>query len=326
MSEEFFSVWIDYNGDCDFDDAGELVYTSAGTSSTVTGLIAIPADLQRMTTMRISMRYNSASTRPCGSFADGEVEDYTINIIPGDGGGTPVGYCEAGVENADSEHIIRVQLGSIDNASNTSAASGYADYTAQVAEVALGQTHTMTVTPSASWEASKLSVWVDWNQDGDFDDSNKATVVNGSGPYEVSLNVPDGAKKGETRMRIRLSYSNGLSTPCGMGWTGEVEDYTVNVKEAGSITQEAESGSKVVVEASAYPNPSPDGKYTIEIPANGRAQQMTVRIFSMQGNLIKNKTVEGNRATVSLQDLNKGLYQMQITSGGDVYHKKLVYR
>jgi PKD repeat protein len=325
---EYFSVWIDYNGDCDFDDAGELVYTSAGVTSTVTGVITIPAELQGMTTMRIAMRFSEASTRPCGNFADGEVEDYTINIVPndGDGGGSNTGYCDAGVDNADNEHIVQVQLTNVDN---LSAASGYADYTTQVANVTVGQTHSLTVTPSASWDESKLSVWVDWNQDGDFDDSNEATVITGSGPYSIDLKVPEGAKLGETRMRIRLSYGNSLSAPCGNGWTGEVEDYTIKVQAAGTTSQQAEGGkSQVVVikEANVYPNPSPNGQYTVEVPATGKNQQIRVRIFSLQGNLTKTKNAAGNRTTISLKGAGKGVYHMQVISGSKVYNKKLMYR
>ncbi|EAY28951.1 GEVED domain-containing protein [Microscilla marina] len=329
---EYFSVWIDYNGDCDFDDAGELVYTSEGTMNTVTGMIAIPADLQGMTTMRVAMRFSDVATRPCGNFADGEVEDYTIHIVPGDGDNddddddndNDNDYCDAGADNLGSEHIAQVQLSNIDNSSTS---SGYANYTSEVANVSVGQTHNLTVTPSASWEDSKLSVWVDWNQDGDFNDSNEANVVTGVGPYSIELDVPAGAKLGETRMRIRLSYANSMNEPCGNSWTGEVEDYTLKVQKAGTSSQEAEAGKpKLVLEASAYPNPSPNGQYTVEVPANGQAQQMNIRVFSLQGNLVTSKTAEGNRTTLSLQGLGKGLYHMQVVSGGKVYNKKLIYR
>ncbi|MCG8894460.1 T9SS type A sorting domain-containing protein [Tenacibaculum finnmarkense] len=79
---EYFTVWIDYNKDGDFSDAGEQVTT--GNSSSATNRVAnivIPENAKLgKTRMRVSMKYNSASTS-CGTFGDGEVEDYTVNII-----------------------------------------------------------------------------------------------------------------------------------------------------------------------------------------------------------------------------------------------------
>ncbi len=79
---EYFTVWIDYNKDGDFSGAGEQVTT--GNSSSATNRVAnivIPENAKLgKTRMRVSMKYNSASTS-CGTFRDGEVEDYTVNII-----------------------------------------------------------------------------------------------------------------------------------------------------------------------------------------------------------------------------------------------------
>lgn len=76
---EYWKVWIDFNKDGDFNDAGEEVMAGNG-SSDVTGNIAIPASADSgATRMRISMRYNSAPAN-CGAFSYGEVEDYTVNI------------------------------------------------------------------------------------------------------------------------------------------------------------------------------------------------------------------------------------------------------
>lgn len=83
---EYFKVWIDYNNDKDFDDAGENVYTSAGVTAVVTGSFTVPSGTAAVTgtRMRVSMK-DGAITSPCEVFTYGEVEDYTINIA----GATP---------------------------------------------------------------------------------------------------------------------------------------------------------------------------------------------------------------------------------------------
>ncbi|MFD1161272.1 immunoglobulin-like domain-containing protein [Hwangdonia seohaensis] len=78
---EGYSVWIDYNIDGDFDDAGEQVWTNARTKTTpVSGNFTIPSTaVEGSTRMRVSMKYNAVPTS-CETFQYGEVEDYTVVI------------------------------------------------------------------------------------------------------------------------------------------------------------------------------------------------------------------------------------------------------
>jgi len=78
---EYWKIWIDYNGDNDFADAGEEVFSGSGTSK-VTGNFTVPSGLNIVTRMRVSMKYNGAPTS-CETFTYGEVEDYTVNISGG---------------------------------------------------------------------------------------------------------------------------------------------------------------------------------------------------------------------------------------------------
>ncbi len=79
---EGYAVWIDYNYDGDFADAGELVWSNSATQNTpVSGTFTVPtSSSQTATRMRVSMKYNGIPTS-CESFTYGEVEDYTVNII-----------------------------------------------------------------------------------------------------------------------------------------------------------------------------------------------------------------------------------------------------
>ena len=78
---EGYSVWIDYNRDGDFSDAGEQVFTQAPTQATpVSGSFIVPTNaVENSTRMRVTLSYN-ANVGPCDSFQYGEVEDYTIII------------------------------------------------------------------------------------------------------------------------------------------------------------------------------------------------------------------------------------------------------
>ena len=78
---EYWRIWIDYNNDNDFDDAGELVYDAGATSTTAkTGTLNISATATGTARMRVSMKYNAAPT-PCEGFTYGEVEDYPVSFV-----------------------------------------------------------------------------------------------------------------------------------------------------------------------------------------------------------------------------------------------------
>ncbi|WAC01142.1 DUF5011 domain-containing protein [Lacinutrix neustonica] len=83
---EAYAVWIDYNKDGDFTDAGEQVFSQAPTQATpVSGTFTVPNTATNGTTrLRVAMKYNAAPTS-CESFQYGEVEDYTVNIQAGAG-------------------------------------------------------------------------------------------------------------------------------------------------------------------------------------------------------------------------------------------------
>ena len=89
---------------------------------------------------------------------------------------------------------------------------------------------TANVTVTAS-SAGKLDAWVDFNNNGNFNDSgekvfNNITVV--AGANSLSFAVPNGATPALTFARFRLSATGGLG-PTGLASDGEVEDYQVQI-------------------------------------------------------------------------------------------------
>ena len=76
---EFWRIWIDFNGDGDFDDIGEQVFTANNKRDIVTGSFSVPSDASGQTRMRITMK-NGGAPSPCEIFSNGEVEDYTVDF------------------------------------------------------------------------------------------------------------------------------------------------------------------------------------------------------------------------------------------------------
>ncbi|MBS3914062.1 MAG: DUF5011 domain-containing protein, partial [Bacteroidetes bacterium] len=77
-----YKVWIDFNIDGDFNDAGEMVLTSGPISGfDASATFAVPylaQSFEGSTRMRVGASYGSFSNTPCGVNTVGEFEDYGI--------------------------------------------------------------------------------------------------------------------------------------------------------------------------------------------------------------------------------------------------------
>lgn len=81
------AIWIDYNHNGSFDDAGEQVFVESATLTgprNVTGSFMVPATaMSGVTGMRVTVSEGNAgaSLTPCLSYGYGETEDYLVNLV-----------------------------------------------------------------------------------------------------------------------------------------------------------------------------------------------------------------------------------------------------
>lgn len=87
--------------------------------------------------------------------------------------------------------------------------------------------------------SNRLDAWIDFNQDGDWDDPDEQIFTNldlgaFSGLRELNFTIPqdfgDNVEFGDTYARFRLSTAGGLLTT-GSAVDGEVEDYRVTIRD-----------------------------------------------------------------------------------------------
>ncbi|MBL0342784.1 MAG: hypothetical protein IPP71_18975 [Bacteroidetes bacterium] len=77
----FFSarIWVDYNGNGDFNDAGDLAFSGNG-NGTLSGAISVPASVSSGNkTLRVVIK-RFGLPDPCGNYVLGETEDYSVSI------------------------------------------------------------------------------------------------------------------------------------------------------------------------------------------------------------------------------------------------------
>ncbi len=81
--EEYFLVWIDFNHDGNFNDAGEIAFDPGHTSNTtISGTITIPLTATTgVTRLRVTMQYENPAEGCEANYNYGEVEDYCVYLI-----------------------------------------------------------------------------------------------------------------------------------------------------------------------------------------------------------------------------------------------------
>jgi PKD repeat protein len=160
-----------------------------------------------------------------GSYEYSIYATYTPGGTPPPPPPPPSGYCASTGQNS-ATYIDNVEFGSF---TNSSGAAGYSDFT--------NLTVNMTAGGSVSWRIDKgdstssgFHVWIDFNGDGDFDDSGEEVVRTGmwNNYANGSFNVPSGLNL-TTRMRVTVKRNN-YASACETFSYGEVEDYTVVIQ------------------------------------------------------------------------------------------------
>ena len=248
----YLNAWFDWNKDGDWADAGEHAISDQSlTTGTHSISVSVPSGATLGTTY-VRFRYSSTSglsyDGPSSPPApDGEVEDYTVEILPqidwGDAPESGMSYPTTSTNNG-ARHIIdfSTYLGSgvdsEDDGQPTVGAdgddtNGSDDEDGVVfSTLRRGQSATATVTTSS---AGVLDAWIDFNDDGDWDDSGErifnGTVISSAGSHVLGFTVPANATPtSQTYARFRFS-SSGVSSYNGEAANGEVEDYVVEIED-----------------------------------------------------------------------------------------------
>ncbi len=142
-------------------------------------------------------------------------------------------YCTTSGSNTNYEYIQSIVIGTINNSSGND--GGYANYTNLSTIAAVNSSLNVVLTPGFSGSAYNeyWSIWIDLNQDGDFEDANELVFsTNGITTMSGSFEIPNNALSGSTRMRVSMKW-NSAPPPCGGFTYGEIEDYTIQITNGG---------------------------------------------------------------------------------------------
>ncbi|WP_211206827.1 GEVED domain-containing protein, partial [Thiolinea disciformis] len=257
----YLQAWIDWNGNGNFNDAGEQIITNLqdngsgdtdNTLGTIKMSLSVPngAPLSTYARFRWSSQANLTAT---GSAIDGEVEDYPITRVESD-------YADAPASYGSPSHIINhaIYLGSVvpdsetgpqptpsangDDVANSADEDGLASAPSLVS-TATSFNLPVNVTNTTGQKAWLVG-WIDLNGNGGFEPNEAATIAVSSGANQktIALNWSGltGLSVGTTYLRLRLTTDTSIATgsastsqATGSATDGEVEDYALTITNGG---------------------------------------------------------------------------------------------
>ncbi len=194
------------------------------------------------TTLNYQTSQTSATYYRCNVFCTG-VSSFSTSLFV-DLNSFVSCYCASGATSGTGADIGSVKIGQFSNGSaspitnNPLAVKSYTDYTYLGAiNIIKNLYYPLTVMQisTATIQASRIAAFIDYDHDGIFDPSAEIAyggqTQNGAAGNTVfdSINVPSTALGGLTRMRIVLVQGNTNPDPCNTYFTGETEDYLLNI-------------------------------------------------------------------------------------------------
>ena len=196
-----------------------------GTSAEL-GSTTSTAENAQATGLTINTSYDYYVQTDCGGSTSTWAGPYSFYL----------GYCIPAPTSVDGIGITNLTVGTINNTTGDETGH-YGDYTAQITDANQGVPLSIDITLETGFTYD-LWVWIDWNDDFDFDDADEAQYLGLSSnanptTFTGSITVPLTAALGNHLMRIGGADSGLGSTspsyPCYTSSYATFEDYTINV-------------------------------------------------------------------------------------------------
>lgn len=176
-----------------------------------------------------------------------------------------------------------------------------------------------------------IRVWIDYNNNGTFEASelvatgnNVAAGAGGFGTFTANFTPPSTAVMNTPlRMRVLSDMNNPSSySSCGQLGYGQVEDYAVTLVTNLATSEVKADNDDLVI----YPNPVASGDKVFIKAKNGK--DLKVSISDMSGRLVASPSVVGEGKDVYKinQQLEKGVYMIQVSNGKNSKTSKLIIK
>lgn len=233
-------------------------------------------------------------------------------------------YCTLTSTNSSDEYISNVKItaegaAGVDSSSGASTYTNYSSDPARLVRLAKG-TNNNTISVTKAWTGTiyneAVTVWIDFDRSGTFDDDEFVMSTSGdkTTPVTDTFSVPADAYSGDkpVGMRVALKFSTPQMTPCGSYTYGEVEDYAVMISPTLGVNDNVKASAVQV-----YPNPAIDLLNVTKV-----SDKASYTIYNMAGQAVSKGKVTNGKVQVS--QLEKGVYMIAVDNNGQVNQVKFI--
>ena len=239
--DEMLNVWIDYNNDGDFNDDGELIFSSSGARTTHSGSFTtpfLPENLKVWVRVSTDATFVTNELASCSASEYGQVEDFVANLV-----GAPIVCgpsvsvsCEPITKFLDTDFGAGVWGLEIGGTSFSSGGvfqeGGYKANPCSEFTLESSTLYSITVTTGTDYD-EMLNVWIDYNNDGDFNDdgelifSSSGARTTHSGSFTTPF-LPENLKVW-VRVSTDATFVTNELASCSASEYGQVEDFVANL-------------------------------------------------------------------------------------------------
>ncbi len=173
-------------------------------------------------------------------------------------------YKEA--KGGGDEYIHRVTISNLDNGS---ASENYSNFTNLPALLRAGESYRISVRNGNPYPGDQCAVWVDWNDNGKFDEPMIELTSDNEGRLFTGTITPQkGLDQKAVRMRVRLVGPGETMKPAGNTQYGEVEDYSFAIASWLDVNPDSDTvpvGDSVMVTLTFDDANMDPGTYTTDL-------------------------------------------------------------
>jgi PKD repeat protein len=199
--------------------------------------------------------------------------------------------------------------------STPDATDGYRDYSCSKQGVIFRNESATLRVRNIQRQGARAVAWIDFDNNGDFDPTGEQVMLSAvqTGAHVSTFIVPATAVVNTPlRMRVGTDWVNNPAlTPCASPQYGQMEDYTVFIRD----TVLATAAERMPLAVSVLPNPTVDGHLHVQlrgaVPGIADGAPLTLTVRSVLGNVVARRTLlvrPAASAELDLSELPRGVY------------------